>query len=536
MALGILDSQSTIEWVNRAWEDLTGWKRKELLGMNLGAILEHESEKNCESMLEMLSGPGSAHSCDAIRKRKDGDWYHESMEVVLLEKDKTREKKYLVIRRDITAQILKRLELEIGAELALALKRCRQPESAFSTAADILKKYLPVSKLGFVRLDARQIAVPPWFGDRVEKPPIHLSGTECLVHVKNLPYALCAVEWAPPFVPGYDLILLSALETLEPVLSEIEAEKASHELIDRLALLDMFKNAANSNLPLEQAMAPILTQIREILQADALAFYIPENEDTVTCIAFDGFRTNLTLGARIAKGEIFVGLAWKEKRVVEVHNLAEASREIPQFHEMVLAEGFMSQCCIPVILFGEFKGLLEFLFRHDFTPDQSWLAFGHAAAYQIGILIEVQGYLRRLEQSYGELETANESIIEGLSSALEFRDQETEGHTQRVTSLFMTFAGRFFREEHELKRLRIGSLLHDIGKIGVPDAILNKPGPLTPEERSIMQKHPLISKEILSRIPSLSDCMDIPLYHHEKFDGTGYPFGLKGSDLSLIHI
>jgi len=97
----------------------------------------------------------------------------------------------------------------------------------------------------------------------------------------------------------------------------------------------------------------------------------------------------------------------------------------------------------------------------------------------------------------------------------------------------MSFASRFIQDENELKKLRIGSLLHDIGKIGIPDAILNKPGPLTPEERAVMQKHPLISKEILSRIPSLSDFIDIPLYHHEKYDGTGYPYGLKGEEIPL---
>jgi len=533
VAMGILDEEGIIEWVNPAWETLTGWKHEELVGLHLKQTLEPVPKEDCISKLAASLLSAALHACDGIRKQKHGDWYHESMEIIQIGQESSQRKKYLVIRKDLTSQIQKRLELEIDAELSLALKHCRQPEAVFITAADILKKHLPVSRLGFIRLGANLASHAPWFGDPMGRSTAHLAGTEYLVNLKEAPYALCAVEWNQPFVPGTDLVLLSALDKIEPALIELEAEKASHALIERLSLLDIFRQAVNRNLPLEQALQPILAKIREILKADALAFYVPESDEAVVCISLDGFRTDLTRNARIAKGQIFVGLALQEKRVVETHDLLHASEQIPPFHELVLAEGFESQVCIPVILFGESKGILEFLFRRDFSPDREWLAFAHAAAYQIGIMTEIQSYLSRLEQSYSELEKTNESIIEGLSSALEFRDEETEGHTQRVTTMFMSFARRFFGEEDELKKLRIGSLLHDIGKIGVPDAILSKPGPLTPEERLIMQKHPLISKEILSRIPSLACCMDIPLYHHEKYDGTGYPFGLKGQEIPL---
>jgi len=178
-----------------------------------------------------------------------------------------------------------------------------------------------------------------------------------------------------------------------------------------------------------------------------------------------------------------------------------------------------------VILANEVRAVLELFFRAPFKPDETWLAFSQTAAYQTGLALQMQAIIEELSKTYRDLQNANESILEGLSSALEFHDNETEGHTLRVTALFMSFASKFIQDEEELKKLRAGSLLHDIGKIGISDTILNKPGPLTQEEQVEIKKHPLISREILSRIPSLHDCIDIPLYHHEKYDGTGYPSG-----------
>jgi response regulator RpfG family c-di-GMP phosphodiesterase len=269
------------------------------------------------------------------------------------------------------------------------------------------------------------------------------------------------------------------------------------------------------------------------LRADSITLCISNNDGTFACRNYDGFRTDLIKGAIIQAGQKNVGLAVKELRIVAADDLAQDSSYVPQFRELIAREHFVSQYCVPVILFNEVQAVLELFFRHPFKPDETWLAFAQAAAYQTGLALEFQSVIEELDGAYQELQSANESIIEGLSSALEFRDEETEGHTLRVTALFMSFASRFIQDENELKKLRIGSLLHDIGKIGIPDAILNKPSPLTPEERAVMQKHPLISKEILSRIPSLGDCVDIPLYHHEKYDGTGYPYGLKGEEIPL---
>jgi putative two-component system response regulator len=124
--------------------------------------------------------------------------------------------------------------------------------------------------------------------------------------------------------------------------------------------------------------------------------------------------------------------------------------------------------------------------------------------------------------------------IEGWSRALDLRDKETEGHTLRVTQKMVELARAVgISGEKELEDVRIGALLHDIGKLGVPDAILLKPGKLTPEEWVVMRRHPVYAYEWLSPISFLEKALDIPYCHHEKWDGSGYPRGLSGEAIPL---
>lgn len=141
---------------------------------------------------------------------------------------------------------------------------------------------------------------------------------------------------------------------------------------------------------------------------------------------------------------------------------------------------------------------------------------------------------QKLEKLHNDLLIAYDKTIEGWSSALDLRDEETEGHTQRVTAMVMELAKNFEFSDEELRQIRHGSLLHDVGKLGIPDRILFKPGPLDDDEWKIMRKHPQYAHDWLSRIEYLTFANQIPYSHHEKWDGTGYPQGLKGEDIPLV--
>jgi putative nucleotidyltransferase with HDIG domain len=139
----------------------------------------------------------------------------------------------------------------------------------------------------------------------------------------------------------------------------------------------------------------------------------------------------------------------------------------------------------------------------------------------------------QLEAANIELGIAYEATLRGWVRALDYRDKETEGHTQRVTVLTQKLAQKMGVDRATLEHYTRGALLHDIGKMAISDEILRKKGPLTPEERAVMEKHPVYAYEMLSPIEFLRPAIDIPYRHHEKWDGTGYPHGLQGEDIPL---
>jgi putative two-component system response regulator len=140
----------------------------------------------------------------------------------------------------------------------------------------------------------------------------------------------------------------------------------------------------------------------------------------------------------------------------------------------------------------------------------------------------------KLEQANEELVAAYDATISGWSRAMDLRDRETEGHSQRVAEHTVLIARAMGVDEQELIHVRRGALLHDMGKLGIPDSILHKPGKLTPEEWVVMKRHPTLGYDMLKDIEYLQPALDIPYCHHEKWDGTGYPRGLKGEEIPLV--
>jgi putative nucleotidyltransferase with HDIG domain len=159
--------------------------------------------------------------------------------------------------------------------------------------------------------------------------------------------------------------------------------------------------------------------------------------------------------------------------------------------------------------------------------------FGVHGILVSGLIGALHAARRRAERLNDELTVAYDGTIEAWSRVMDLRDKETEGHSRRVTEMTLRVARSMGIEEAELVHVRRGALLHDIGKMGIPDAILLKPGPLTADEWVIMRSHPQLAREWLSPISFLRPAMDIPYGHHEKWDGTGYPLGLKGEQIPL---
>jgi putative nucleotidyltransferase with HDIG domain len=234
---------------------------------------------------------------------------------------------------------------------------------------------------------------------------------------------------------------------------------------------------------------------------------------------------------RVPIGEGPAGRAAQDRIIVKVPDLSAD----PQAAALAGQDGepYVTYWAVPLIDQDRVTGVLELLHRAPLDPDQEWHDFLSAIAGQAAIAVANARLLDDIQRANADLAQAYDATLEGWSRALDLRDRETEGHTQRVTEMTLRLAAAMGVPDSDLVQMRRGSLLHDIGKMGVPDRILSKPSPLTPEEWEIMRRHPVYAHEMLSPITFLRQALDIPYAHHEKWDGTGYPRGLKGESIPL---
>ena len=230
-------------------------------------------------------------------------------------------------------------------------------------------------------------------------------------------------------------------------------------------------------------------------------------------------------------GEGLAGKVILERKMIhiqDVQNTSEIELQAP------LPQGRpVDYFGLPLIGKGQIKGVLEVYTGSNPIPDQDWLNFLQTLAGQAAIAIDNVQLFRNLQRSNQELSLAYDTTLEGWARALELRDKETEGHSHRVVDMTIDLARRLGIEGDALTNLKRGTLLHDIGKMGVPDEILHKAGPLSEIEWEIMRQHPIYAYELLQPISYLRQALDIPYAHHERWDGSGYPRGLKAEAIPL---
>jgi len=245
-----------------------------------------------------------------------------------------------------------------------------------------------------------------------------------------------------------------------------------------------------------------------------------------------GFRTQALQHTNIRIGDGYAGRAAQERQIITIKDLPRNPGDLQRSADFSREE-FATYIGVPLVSKGQIKGVLEIFHREPLKLDSEMQKFLEMLAGQAGIAIDSAQLFENLQSSNAELMMAYDATIEGWSRALDLRDKETEGHTLRVAGMMVKLAGFFDFSDAELVQIRWGALLHDIGKMGVPDGILLKPGPLTDEEWVVMKKHPSFAYEMLAPIHYLRQALDIPYCHHEKWDGSGYPRGLKGEQIPL---
>ncbi len=310
------------------------------------------------------------------------------------------------------------------------------------------------------------------------------------------------------------------------------AEEKIKTQLKRMAALRAIDLAISSSLDLNLALSVILSQVTAQLSVDAADILLLNPQNILEFKTGLGFRTQVLQHTRLQIGDGFAGMAALQQKVIIVPDLQLGKTGFlssPRF----TGEGFRSYYGLPLIAKGRVRGVMEIFHRTPLHPDNDWLDFMETLAGQAAIAIENATLLKELQRSNFELTLAYNTTIEGWSRALDLRDRDTEGHTERVTDMAIKLARRLSLSESELVHIRRGSILHDIGKMAIPDSILLKPGPLTEDEWEVIRQHPRYAYELLSPISYLGQAVDIPHYHHEKWDGTGYPDGLKQKQIPL---
>ncbi|NMB88437.1 MAG: PAS domain S-box protein [Chloroflexi bacterium] len=308
---------------------------------------------------------------------------------------------------------------------------------------------------------------------------------------------------------------IAILEDITPrKLAELEVQRQ----VQHLAALRQVDVAISANLLLPVTMEVLVWQVVEQLRADAVLAWRYEA----------GSQQPVYLAGHGISGD---GQEHRA-RLVETAQAAGVLRQAAG-GALALPEGFAQYLGLPLKSKGQTNGILEVFLRSPEPVDADWLDFFETLGGQAAIAIENAALYEGLQRFATDLEEAYDATLEGWSRILELRDWETEGHSRRTMDLTLRLAHQAGIPEAEFVHIRRGVLLHDIGKMAIPDRILQKPGPLNEEERRQMHQHPVYAYNVLSPIRFLAPALQIPYAHHECWDGSGYPQGLKGEEIPL---
>jgi putative nucleotidyltransferase with HDIG domain len=301
--------------------------------------------------------------------------------------------------------------------------------------------------------------------------------------------------------------------------------------VQQMSILRSIDLAIASGLDLHLLLSMLLDRVLTLMHVEAATVLLLNSKtNLLEFAAGKGFHSNILQYTRLKLGEGCAGRVALERKMLNIPDLRKDRVEFDR-SPMFLQENFVTYWGVPLMAKGRVLGVLEMFNRSPLKPDSDWQNFLVMVAGQAAIAIDSAVMFTDLQRSNAELSLAYDATIEGLSRALDLRDKETKEHTFRVTDITVKLASRLGIKQSDLIHIRRGAILHDIGKVAIPDQILFKPGPLLKEEWDIMRRHPDIAVELLSPVSYLEPALEIPHWHHEKWNGTGYPDGLHQENI-----
>jgi len=331
---------------------------------------------------------------------------------------------------------------------------------------------------------------------------------------------------------GETLKLLNALTQAAGALHRVEASYSQkvEAKASQFEALARVGSEINSSLELPRVLSDVMDNLVTLMGAQRGFLMLKDSDENLIVQVARGIDQIDLDQDEFAISKTVVNKVVETGRLILTRN----AQDDPRFESRESVSGFrlLSILCVPLKIKDHLIGVI-YLDNRSLTGafNDKHLDLIAALSDQAAIALQNARLFDELQAGKDELEIAYHATLEGWVRALDLRDKETEGHTQRVTSLTIQLARKMGFIDDDIVHIRRGSLLHDIGKMAIPDGILLKPGRLTDDERAIVEQHPQFACDVLYPIKFLQPVLDIPYCHHEKWDGSGYPRGLKGDNI-----
>lgn len=562
-AVIVTDPAGTIEYVNAGFEKITGYARSEVLGRTPSLL---KSGRHSASFYRHLWGTivrGEILRHTIVNRRKNGELFYLEQTITPIRTGET-VTHFVSTGRDVTAKFLQEREHDALIALSNSLRKARtrsgmvpiilrQVSERMEAGAAALFEMPPFSaepRLVEASGAWKELTGPEIRGladlaalvgetrrtvsssdlqdiQYVELPEevagMRLAATPLVANDKSIGIL---VVGRTTTLPEQDLHLLIAIgELVANALDRCALHEQTEQRLQRLTALHSIDQAITAGLDLHQGLRILLGHVQTQLGIDAATVLLLNPEQrTMDLAASRGFNTRVIQECGLNVGEGYVGKAVLERRIVQVPHLGTNGHYIR--NASLAEEQIESYFVAPLIAKERVEGVLEVFSRIRLLPDSEWLAFLEVLATQAAIAIDNATMFDDLKRSHNELGQAYDATIEGWAQALELRDAETQGHARRVTETTLHLSRVLGLPAYKMEHIRRGALLHDIGKLGIPDSILYKPGPLDLQEWKIMRRHPEYAQRMLMHVDYLRPALDIPYCHHERWDGKGYPRGL----------
>jgi HD-GYP domain-containing protein (c-di-GMP phosphodiesterase class II) len=304
--------------------------------------------------------------------------------------------------------------------------------------------------------------------------------------------------------------------------------------LHELQLIHTMSKVINGNLDLRLKLGIVLEQVINLLGIDAADILLLDARNKIFHYSVGrGFNAPALMFNSAPLTQGYASRVASELRLVIINNPDCGAAPTSTFESgMIADEGFVTYLGMPLIAKGQLHGVIGMFKRSLFEPDAVWTGFVDTFARQAAGAIATTLFENSMRSKL-DTEPYYEGGIEEWARAIDRANKESPGHSRRVADFSVRLGRTIGMSEEDLLHMYQGALLHDIGKMGIPDDVLLKPGPLTAEEWALMRRHPLYAYHMLARIDYLQTALDIPYLHHEHWDGTGYPLGLSGEDIPL---